>query len=59
MNSGYFATYSRVIGQTAGYTEERDYLEELLARAKFQDGNTNAVNFTPDTPKGIVKTGEK
>jgi hypothetical protein len=36
MNPGYFASYTRVIGQTSGYLEERDYQEKILALAGIE-----------------------
>ncbi len=36
MNPGYFASYTRVIGQTSGYLEERDYQEKILVLAGIE-----------------------
>ena len=48
MGTGYFSTFSKVLGQTAGYTEERDYLEDLLNRAKIKPSGVNSSNFLPE-----------
>lgn len=50
MNPGYFASYSRVLSQTVGYTEQRDYLEQLLALVDIKKQRANSMQFAPKQP---------
>ena len=47
MNPGYFASYSRVLSQTVGYTEQRDYLEQLLALVDIKKQRANSMQLAP------------
>jgi hypothetical protein len=43
MNPGNFASFTRVIGQTAGYLEERDYHEKILVLAGIEKETGKSV----------------